>query len=350
MHGKKSGLWFCRCLDPITVYIVRYCNRGHVDVVIRKTGGVDVVISKKRGVDVDVAARGLGSVDVEAAVMGGVELGLGVWREAVLRVCEFVKPFSSSMRVDVLLLGEFSVNSCLEKGKFTKLVPRQRRVDVLLLGEFSVNSCLEKGKFTKLVPRQRRVQCKLVPEKGKFTKLVPRQRRAVKAAAFMNDVVEISPPLLGNSLRGKLELLSSSASCRQGLVSIRSGGESSRGDVARDTSYGLCGVSSVSLCNEQQDEMTEIVADGEKLLLRCRANARDVMLEKLLNLTSLSLIVFRPDSCDLVGCRVIIETFGNAPSSLVTKLMKLLELESISEELSKMPCSVKRYKPALVGN
>ena len=39
-------------------------------------------------------------------------------------------------RVDVLLLGEFSVNSCLEKGKFTKLAPRQRRV-VLLLGELT---------------------------------------------------------------------------------------------------------------------------------------------------------------------------------------------------------------------
>ncbi|KAL0743088.1 hypothetical protein Bca4012_084601 [Brassica carinata] len=89
---------------------------------------------------------------------------------------------------------------------------------------------------------------------------------------------------------------------------------------------------------------------GEKLLLRCRANARDVMLEKLLNLTSLSLIVFRPDSCDLVECPAIVETFDNAPSSLVTRLMKLMELESIAEELSKMPCSVKHYKPPLVGN
>lgn len=79
------------------VYIVWYCDKGHVDVVISKTGNVDVVISKKRGVDVDVAARGLGSVDVEIAVMVGVELGLGVWREVVPRVCEYVKPFSSSI-------------------------------------------------------------------------------------------------------------------------------------------------------------------------------------------------------------------------------------------------------------
>lgn len=79
------------------VYIVWYCDKGHVDVVISKTGNVDVVISKKRGVDVDVAARGLESVDVEIAVMVGVELGLGVWREVVLRVCEYVKPFSSSI-------------------------------------------------------------------------------------------------------------------------------------------------------------------------------------------------------------------------------------------------------------
>ena len=39
-------------------------------------------------------------------------------------------------RVDVLLLGELSVNSCLEKGKFTKLLPRQRQV-VLFLGELT---------------------------------------------------------------------------------------------------------------------------------------------------------------------------------------------------------------------
>ncbi|KAL0802520.1 hypothetical protein Bca101_057696 [Brassica carinata] len=78
------------------------------------------------------------------------------------------------------------------------------------------------------------------------------------------------------------------------------------------------------------------------------------MLEKLLNLTSLSLIVFRPDSCDHTR-QAIIEGFDNASSSLVTTLMKmnpwslnsqsvlvevlkLMEFESIAEELSKMPC------------